>query len=121
MIKHASNASPITINKAPRAPDNDSEAEFALLADQWRAERPRGMDLADLTASPAYRAVVNMGTRAIRPILLQLKRKVEHWYCALNEITGENPIPVEAEGKLKLMAEAWLKWGRERGYIGELD
>jgi len=62
-----------------------------------------------------------MGERAIRPILLQLRRKPEHWFYALHEITGENPVPAEAEGRLDQMTAAWLRWGKERGYLSELD
>jgi hypothetical protein len=110
-----------TVRLASSAPPPNADAEFAALAERWRAERPRGADVADMAATPAYRAVVAMGDRAVRPILLQLKRKPEHWFAALNEITAANPVPPEAEGRLKGMAEAWVRWGRERGYIGELD
>lgn len=103
------------------AQDSAAEAEFELLAARWRAERPRGADIADMSATPACRAVVAMGMRAVRPILLQLRQKPEHWFAALHEITGANPVPAHAEGKLKVMAAAWIEWGRERGYVSELD
>lgn len=101
--------------------DAAAEREFESLAQQWRSERPRGVDLGGMVSTPAYQQVIRMGERAIRPILLQLRRRPEHWFYALHKITGENPVPSASEGNLKLMAEAWLHWGQERGYVSELD
>ena len=95
---------------------------FRSLADQRRAERPRGADLSAMTDTPAYKAIIGLGERAVPLLLAELARKPDHWFPALHAITGENPVPPEAEGKLKLMAAAWLQWGNERGYAGgDLD
>jgi len=99
----------------------DPKDEFESLAKQWRIERPRGGDLDDLVNTPAYRAVIAMGDRAVRPILQQLQTAPEHWFYALHKITGANPVSPKEEGNKKAMAAAWLKWGKERGYNGELD
>lgn len=101
--------------------NGDEGREFNALAERWRAERPRGADVVDATDTPAYRAVIAMGHRAIGPILKSLRNKPEHWFIALHQITGENPVPVEAEGTVKKMTEAWLQWGRERGYVRDVD
>jgi len=37
------------------------------------------------------------------------------WFWALNAITGTDPVP--AGSTFQEAAEAWLKWGRERGYL----
>ncbi len=46
-----------------------------------------------------------------------LRRKPDHWFIALEEITGENPVPPESEGKTQKMAQAWIQWGIKGGYI----
>ena len=106
--------------KCREIPDG-AEHRVNELAQRWIAERPRGVDLHESVATPAYQDIISMRERAVRPLLLRLRRKPEHWFHALHEITGENPVPQSAEGNLKLMTEAWLRWGRERGYLSELD
>ena len=32
-------------------------------------------------------------------------------------ITGENPVPPEAAGKVRQMADAWVEWGKLQGLI----
>jgi len=39
----------------------------------------------------------------------------EHWFIALQEITGENPIPPEHFGRIHQMAMDWIDWGRGHG------
>ena len=56
-----------------------------------------------------YRNGVGSRTTPHRPIA----GKPDHWFIALEEITGAQPIPPESEGKVKKMAEAWIKWWEE--------
>lgn len=117
-------------NDPPRAPlgspggsmtDDDAAQEFELLARRWRTERPRGGNVTAMARVPSYQAIVAMGERAVTPILRRLSVEPDHWFYALHRISGENPVPTESEGKSNAMAEAWVKWGRERGYIGDMD
>jgi hypothetical protein len=32
----------------------------------------------------------------------------------LEAITQEDPVPPEAQGKVRLMADAWLEWAKQR-------
>jgi hypothetical protein len=105
------------VSDAPQGTSQADEAEFQSLAAKCRVERPRGADIQEMAQTPAYRSIIRMGDRAVRPILLQLQREPEHWFHALNRITGENPVPPESEGKLRQMADAWVRWGKARGYI----
>jgi hypothetical protein len=38
----------------------------------------------------------------------------DHWFWALEMITGEDPVPVNAYGNTILMANAWLEWAKGR-------
>jgi hypothetical protein len=60
-----------------------------------------------------------MGPDAIPLILRELQRRPEHWFWALNAITREDPIDPEYAGNVRKMTQAWLEWGRERGYIDD--
>ena len=93
-----------------------SQAAFERLADEWERERPRGVDVAEMTAHPAYQSIIAMGEAAVSWILERLAAKPDHWFVALNAITGAAPVPPESRGRVKEMAAAWLEWGRQQGY-----
>ena len=93
-----------------------SQAAFERLADEWERERPRGVDVAEMTAHPAYQSIIAMGEAAVSWILERLAAKPDHWFVALNAITGAAPVPPESRGRVKEMAAAWLEWGRRQGY-----
>ncbi len=57
-----------------------------------------------------------MGWEALPLIVRDLKESKADWFWALTAITGENPISEEIAGNIKKMTEAWLQWGRMRGY-----
>jgi hypothetical protein len=68
---------------------------------------------------PAYQQIIGMGP-AVLPLLLdELAREPDHWFWALWAITGSDPVPSESRGKVGEMAQAWLKWGQEHGYLAE--
>lgn len=92
-------------------------AAFERLADEWEDGRPRGADIAQMTAHPAYQAIIAMGEPAIPQILDRLAAKPDHWFVALHAISGASPVAPENRGRLKEMTAAWLKWGQEQGYL----
>ncbi len=51
-----------------------------------------------------------MGKAAVPLILDELRTDPRHWFPALQEITGENPVPLEDRGVVRKMAAAWLEW-----------
>lgn len=64
----------------------------------------------------AYQKIIGMGEPVIPLILAELERQPGHWSWALTAISGEDPIPPTARGRLDQMASIWLQWGREKGY-----
>jgi hypothetical protein len=53
-------------------------------------------------------------------ILAELQRSPGHWGPALSAITGERPVPNEAEGDVEAITEAWLDWGRAHGLVAHV-
>jgi hypothetical protein len=90
--------------------------KFARLRDAWKAGRGHHSDTVTLVMHPAYQSIVGMGPVAIPFLLRELAASPDRWYWALRAITEEDPVPVEARGNSKMMAQAWLEWGKERGY-----
>ena len=65
---------------------------------------------------PSYQQVIGIGPSVVPYLLRELKYFPDHWFWALNAITGEDPVPPESKGKFQKMTEAWLDWGRKKGY-----
>lgn len=94
---------------------------FDGLAAEWRRTRPHSSRVKDLAAVPAYREIVKMGLPVIPLILEDMEKNgPDHWFHALYEITGANPVKEENRGQLKKMAEDWPLWwrGQQTSTIG---
>jgi hypothetical protein len=91
---------------------------FADLAGQWRDETAHLSDDAVASAHPNYRALIALGKRVIPFMLGELQGdNPEHWFDALEQITGENPVRPEQRGNIHQMAAAWIEWGKRHGYL----
>lgn len=99
------------------SPGEDAKrAKFAALAKQWKAARGPESTIARLSMHPAYQQIIGMGDTAVPLILAELEARPDHWFWALNAITGADPVPEADRGVMGKMTEAWLKWGVEHGY-----
>ena len=87
------------------------------LADEWRAATLLMSSPSDTVSHPAYQAIVHLGPEVVPILLRDLQRDSDFWFAALTEITGENPIHPEQWGDMKAMADAWVRWGRQRNLI----
>jgi hypothetical protein len=102
----------------PTAPEARSlEKEFSRLAAEWKEQSLYMSSPLDMAELPAYQAIIAMGRPAVPLILDDLRRGPDHWFMALGRITGASPVPREDYGRVDLMAEAWIRWGRENGYL----
>lgn len=94
---------------------------FQQLVSQWHKERGATSSPIEMTTCPAYLRIIGMGQDAIPFIMEQLRSNPEdpdHWFVALESITGEDPIPEEAYGDTVRMAELWLAWSENRDRYG---
>ena len=101
---------------APDPPAEDQK-RFRELVHRWKEGVGHLSSTARMAKHPAYREIIQMGSAAVPLLLAELKRDPDFWFAALREITKEDPVPARSAGKVKDMARAWVKWGRERGYI----
>jgi hypothetical protein len=93
------------------------ESRFRELVRQWKAERGPTSSVTKMALHPAYREIVHLGKSAVPLLLAELERQPDHWFLALYELTGVDPVPKESRGRLNEMASAWLRWGREHGIV----
>jgi hypothetical protein len=97
-----------------RPPGGDG---FDALVKEWRATRGHTSSAAKMAKNPAYQRIIGMGEAAVPLILAELRKRPDHWFQALSAITGASPVPAASRGKIDEMAEAWLEWGKAKGYI----
>ncbi|HST51050.1 MAG TPA: hypothetical protein VLJ61_03490 [Pyrinomonadaceae bacterium] len=97
------------------------ERAFRELAEQWIDETEHTSNINKAILHPAYQQIIGMGKvlpSFIVPLLLQeLEQNPDHWLVALHEITKEDPAPEDSN--FEEAVEAWLNWGRSRGYLTE--
>lgn len=99
-----------------RQQDDQTEKLFLALVIAWKHGRGPTSSIRELAMHPAYQRIIGMGERVVPFILRELEREPDHWFWALTAITGQDPIPKEARGRVERMAKIWLNWGRENGY-----
>lgn len=97
--------------------------KFAKHRDAWRAS----VKSVGASSNPAayvdcdsYRSIIAMGPEVLPFIFKEMKCKVELWFVALREITGENPISPDRSGDIYAMNRDWLKWWHEHQKKNEL-
>lgn len=92
-----------------------NELPFRTLAEQWTRETSGFPRVKDRIKHPAYLKIINLGECVIPYILTELKNdEPDHWFEALYQITHNDPIPPEDRGNVRKMADAWIRWGRQR-------
>lgn len=94
------------------------EAErFDQLYTEWQMASRYMSNATQMAEHPAYQAIIAMGEDAIPLILQALMKKLDHWFLALQAISGAHPVPKAEWGDMGAMRRRWLDWGVEQGYI----
>jgi len=94
--------------------------EFRSLSVKWKRDTLLKSNVAMKAMHPAYQAIISMGESAIPYILQDMQRgQVADWFWALNIIARHYSPPntEKIAGHVKAMAEAWIQWGKQRGYL----
>ncbi len=94
---------------------NEMSEVFQRLVAKWRSETIFLSDLGVVVMHPAYQMIIGLGPVAIPLILKELQERPAHWFWALEYISRECPPTTEGQS-FSEMKEAWLQWGREKGY-----
>ena len=92
------------------------EQRFRFLADTWERDVAYLSSAAARLNHPAYREIVKLGKDVIPLMLRDMEDKHTHWFFALEEITGADPVPESDAGNIPKIVQAWLGWAKEHGY-----
>jgi hypothetical protein len=95
------------------------ESKFESLTKEWKESKEKSLSGSIIQKSihPAYQQIIGMGQDVVPLILRELSKDYDHWFWALNAITGENPVSPEDKGNIVNMTEAWLKWGKSKNLL----
>jgi hypothetical protein len=104
-------------HKTAEEPVEESvEQRFQRLAAIWEAETHYLSDAHRIMEHPAFQEILRLGQAVVPLMLRDLEQKPRLWVWALPRITGDNPVTSSEGGNIRKMSEAWLRWGREKGY-----
>jgi hypothetical protein len=101
----------------PDAPPTETvEQRFRRLEAAWLAAVGFSSSSTILRAHPAFQEILGMGEAVVPLMLRDLQERPRPWVWALPHLTGADPVPVSDRGNIAKMSDAWLLWGREKGY-----
>jgi hypothetical protein len=92
------------------------EDKFRQLATIWRAETCYLSSTTAMVNHPAYQEIIALGPAVVPLVLQELERQPAQWFTALQTLTGANPMNPADQGKVRQIAESWLRWGKANGY-----
>lgn len=99
------------------APAAAAHRTFSELVDEWHRERGATSSITAMAMCPSYQKIIGLGPRAIPLIMRRMEvegGQPDMWFWALRVLTGADPVADSDRGDTVRMAQAWLRWGRER-------
>ena len=99
--------------------DANVRERFQHLKEDWKLQSRYLSNSAQIAMLWSYQQIIGMGPAVVPVILAELQRETDHWFWALEAITGENPVREEAAGRVEEMARDWINWGQRKGLIGD--
>ena len=102
---------------AREEPCSVTRERFRNLVAAWKSSRGHSSKTEELVMHTTYQRIIGMGEDAVPLLLTEMRERPDHWDWALTAITGCDPVPETAWGKLREIATAWVYWGKEQGYI----
>jgi hypothetical protein len=90
---------------------------FEELKTDWKNKTHYMSNSAQMAAVRSYQRIIGLGPPALPLIFKELERETDHWFWALEAISGENPVLSTQAGKVEEMAKAWIEWGRQQGLV----
>jgi hypothetical protein len=95
------------------------QERFQRLRDDWKSKTRHLSNTAQISLVFSYQKIIGMGLAAVPLILAELEREPDHWFWALEAITGESPVPKSDAGDMDASARAWIEWGRQNGLLSK--
>lgn len=89
--------------------------KFSRLLGEWETQRGFTSSQWEIETCPAHMGILAMGQDAVPLIMGRIEDgEVNHWFRALELITGAQPVRLEDRGNYAEMARAWLEWWKNQ-------
>ena len=86
------------------------DRKFKILKSVWENDTVFSSSISEITNHPAYHSVIKLGKEVVPLIIEDLQSTNNHWFYALEYLTGSNPITQEHQGLVPLMKQDWINW-----------
>lgn len=96
--------------------ENREYKKFLKLKEKWEKETMFLSSSSAIYNNSSYIEIIALGEKSIPWIIRDLKKTNKHWFSALNQISGENPVPEEHYGIIPQMKEDWINWAKAKHY-----
>lgn len=83
---------------------------FNELKEIWKNDTRFLSDSNKIINHPAYLEIINMGKQVLPFIIDDMRETNNHWFVALEIITGVKPVLIAHYGNIPLMVNDWLNW-----------
>lgn len=93
------------------------EETFSKLCNKWREDTEFLSSPYEIAMNDSYQQIIGLGEAAVPLILQDLAATYDHWFWALKAITRQNPASNNDAGDVRKIANAWIIWGKQEGYI----
>jgi hypothetical protein len=93
-----------------------TEERFNQVASDWLTATGHLSSIRRKLDHPLYRELVSMGEPAVPLILKAISRRPSRLVRALADITREDPADRASAENILDVIQAWITWGRDRGY-----
>ena len=93
------------------------QERFENLKRDWKSKTRHLSNSAQIALAFSYQMIIGMGPPVVPLILADMKREPDHWFWALEAITGENPVSREDAGNMEASTRAWIHWGEQNGLL----
>ena len=88
--------------------------EFMILKDKWVEDILFVSSGNEIISNGAYKKIITKGVTVLPWIFRDLAKSSNHWFFALEQITGENPINPNNVGEIEKMKNDWLQWAKSK-------
>ncbi len=93
------------------------QERFRELKESWKSKTRHLSNTAQISLAFPYQMIIGMGPQVIPLILSELENEPDHWFWALEAITGENPVTKNEAGDMEASVQAWILWGKKNGLL----
>lgn len=94
--------------KRPQSEAARVELIFNQNVARWKSETVHWSSIQKMISHPSYLRIIGLGKPAIPLLVRELHGNPDHWFAALEAVTGENPVPPTAN--FAQAVAAWVEW-----------